>query len=753
VDDFVINVRQIAQYAQSEFAQPTDLALVQSSGLGGPYKSVSAWAFVQGAAGIVIPPDNSGAGFISAYLASPLFGPIGWNFYANQQGGQSTLRNGAAGAFSFDGTTLSFIVSPPGIRGQPIPSWTAALSLSGDELSIAGSVTVGRSPCAPMEVATAQYVTDAVQRAFQLVVDNSVWRFNGRRGDVNLTITDIQCAGGAPLLSPGFCGCPTAPAIEDPDRFDFQIANTAFVQTVINHRINQLLIGHPFVWSFNGRTGNICLNLGDILGAGGAPIDSPNFTGTPSAPTAAASTDTDQIATTAFVQSQVTSIEFDIANLRLQLEQEIDDSQASTLAFVAETYAPLASPNFTGYATAPTAPPGSADGQIATTAFVMNAVAASTAGVATFNSRTGAVVFLPADLASVNGATLASPAFTGIPSAPTAATGTNTTQLATTAFVLSEITAIEAGVLTFNGRSGTVTLTLADITGTGGAPLASPALSGTPSAPTASTGTNTTQLATTAFVQAAVAAVTAGVTSFNGRTGAIALIANDVSAAGGALLASPAFTGAPTAPTAGLGTSTTQLATTAFVMSALAAAAGVDSFNGRTGAVTLTTADVTAVMPAVVTSFNTRIGAVTLQGSDFSPLAWAFDANQSPPATTSSTNLMRGLGAIWTITPTLTGRVLVTVAGSVQGTVVSSPALRLYYGTGTAPAAGAAIAGTNIGGTRTGTISGASYQVPFSFTAVVGSLVVGTAVWFDLSLSTNGGSAQINLVDFSAVEF
>lgn len=41
------------------------------------------------------------------------------------------------------------------------------------------------------------------------------------------------------------------------------------------------------------------------------------------------------------------------------------------------------------------------------------------------------------------------------------------------------------------------------------APLASPALSGTPTAPTAAPGTNTTQLSTTAFVQAALAALIA----------------------------------------------------------------------------------------------------------------------------------------------------------------------------------------------------------------------------------------------------
>jgi hypothetical protein len=67
---------------------------------------------------------------------------------------------------------------------------------------------------------------------------------------------------------------------------------------------------------------------------------------------------------------------------------------------------------------------------------------------------------------------LDSPTFTGTPSAPTAALSTNTTQIATTAFVLA------------NSVS-----------------TASPAFTGTPTAPTAATSTNTTQLATTAFVR------------------------------------------------------------------------------------------------------------------------------------------------------------------------------------------------------------------------------------------------------------
>lgn len=117
-------------------------------------------------------------------------------------------------------------------------------------------------------------------------------------------------------------------------------------------------------------------------------------------------------------------------------------------------------------------------------------------------------------------APLASPALTGTPTAPTAAVATNTTQIATTAFVLANQPSLAAY-----------------------APLANPALTGVPTAPTAAVATNTTQLATTAFV-----------------------LANQQSLAAYAPLANPALTGTPTAPTASLGTDTTQLATTAFVL-------------------------------------------------------------------------------------------------------------------------------------------------------------------------------------------
>ncbi|WP_430624568.1 phage tail protein [Salmonella enterica] len=77
-----------------------------------------------------------------------------------------------------------------------------------------------------------------------------------------------------------------------------------------------------------------------------ANLDSPNLTGTPTAPTTAESDNSQKIATTAFIKQ------------------------------VLLAYAKLASPDFTGKPTAPTADQSSNDTQLATTAFVRSAIAA-----------------------------------------------------------------------------------------------------------------------------------------------------------------------------------------------------------------------------------------------------------------------------------------------------------------------------------------------------------------------------------------
>jgi hypothetical protein len=403
-----------------------------------------------------------------------------------------------------------------------------------------------------------------------------VWTVNGKQGNVNLTWADLIGMGGAPIMSPAFQGVPTVPSITDDNQHDWQIANTAFVQDVVNCRINGLLHAHPFVWSFNGRIGNVCLTIDDVNAALTSPGAIPITT---NPPLGDAST---RIATTLFVDGSIEDLRSWVEQQNFAFDQQLT------------AYAPLASPQFSGIPTAPTAPPATSTGQLATTAYVMAAVQASTSGVVSFNGRTGIVDLLDTDLTNAGGALLVSPVFTGTPQAPTATLGTDTAQLATCAFVLNELGGASIGVMTFNTRAGAVVLTGADITGAGGALLAGPAFSGVPTAPTAATGVATQQLATTAFVAAAIAALSIGVSSFNSRTGAVTLTTNDISAAGGAVLASPIFSGQPTAPTAPPSTSTTQLATTAFVMAAISAANVVSSFNGRAGAVTLTTADVSA---------------------------------------------------------------------------------------------------------------------------------------------------------------
>ncbi|KFX00879.1 tail fiber protein [Pectobacterium carotovorum subsp. carotovorum] len=133
-----------------------------------------------------------------------------------------------------------------------------------------------------------------------------------------------------------------------------------------------------------------------------------------------------------------------------------------------------------------------------------------------------------------------SPALTGTPTAPTAASGSNDTQLATTAFVKAAVAALVNGspaaldtlqeLANALGNdpnfSTTVLNAIADVKTDAAsklnahasildahpqyAPKASPAFTGTPTAPTAASGSNDTQLATTAFVKAVVAALVNG---------------------------------------------------------------------------------------------------------------------------------------------------------------------------------------------------------------------------------------------------
>ena len=102
-------------------------------------------------------------------------------------------------------------------------------------------------------------------------------------------------------------------------------------------------------------------------------------------------------------------------------------------------------------------------------------------------------------------------------------------------------------------------------------------VNGTLSAATAAVDTNTTQVATTAYVvgQGYLKSATASSTYLTSATASSTYLTSATASSTYAPLASPGLTGTPTAPTAGGGTNTTQIATTAFVQSAVAGAGGV----------------------------------------------------------------------------------------------------------------------------------------------------------------------------------
>ena len=295
-------------------------------------------------------------------------------------------------------------------------------------------------------------------------------------------------------------------------------------------------------------------------------------------------------------------------------------------------------------ATATTQATGDNSTKVATDAFVQASL--PSLPVISVFGRAGAVAANSGDysVSQVNGAApLASPVFTGTPTAPTQTTGDNSTRVATDAFVQASLPSVP--VSSVFGRAGAVAANSGDYSVsqvTGAAPLASPAFTGTPTAPTQTAGDNSTRVATDAFVQASLPSVP--VISVFGRAGAIAANSGDYSVSqvtGAAPLASPAFTGTPTAPTQTAGDNSTRVATDAFVLAnagggslwsalgtpttnlALATAAYTSTFtyNAATG-----TADLFKLTDTASNS-GTGIMAHFTTSSGSSEIPWQADAN------------------------------------------------------------------------------------------------------------------------------
>jgi hypothetical protein len=206
-------------------------------------------------------------------------------------------------------------------------------------------------------------------------------------------------------LSPVFTGVPTAPTAPR-GTSNTQIATTAFVSQ------SPIFFGAPEAPTAAAGTGNTQIATTAFV------TNSVQLQGVPTAPTAAPGTNTTQIATTAFITNSV-----QLAGIPTAPTVSVADSTTSiaTTAFVQQQ---KVAPIFVNGDTlddpsrvprAPTATyPGLVLNQIATVSYVAQAVAAI--DLSTFAPK-------------------ASPVFTGVPQAPTAATNTNNQQLATTAFV------------------------------------------------------------------------------------------------------------------------------------------------------------------------------------------------------------------------------------------------------------------------------------------------------------------------------
>jgi hypothetical protein len=121
-----------------------------------------------------------------------------------------------------------------------------------------------------------------------------------------------------------------------------------------------------------------------------------------------------------------------------------------------------------------------------------------------------------------------------------------------------------------------------------------------------------------------------------------------------------------------------------------------------------------------------------------------FNAPVADPLGTNSINptyKMMGLGSSWVYTPILTGKLKITFSGFLRCGSSTGSRTRLVYGTGAAPANGAAYTGTQIG------IDTIALTVIDHITRVfiVSGLTLNTQYWFDLPLCVNTtGAGTLN---------
>jgi hypothetical protein len=260
------------------------------------------------------------------------------------------------------------------------------------------------------------------------------WQWDGEKW------ISIGFSGWAPLHSPHFTGHPTAPTPNVRSN-DGSLATTAWVRKWIED-------GIAGVASFNDRTGNVELRWDDVEDVGGAPIHSPQFTGTPTAFPPPSFDFSHRLATTSWVG-------FRLDEITDHMVRSWNGREGDVVLLWEDVEhvggAPIRSPEFEGQPSTPTPFFDSDDFSIANTHWVQERLEEIRAlidreidesrrnSVLSWNGRRGHVKFLLADLLAAGGAPLHSPHFTGFPRAPTPQAGDASTRVATTEFVRSAI--------------------------------------------------------------------------------------------------------------------------------------------------------------------------------------------------------------------------------------------------------------------------------------------------------------------------
>lgn len=302
-----------------------------------------------------------------------------------------------------------------------------------------------------------------------------------------------------------------------------------------------------------------------------APLASPTFTGTPAAPTATGGTNTTQIATTAFV---TTAVSTKANTSHTHLWADITDKPT--------TFAPSTHSHAQSDVTGLTAALAAKEPTIAggTTSQYLRgdktfvSIDKTTVGLGNVDNTSDTTKFTNTPL-------------TGTPTAPTAAGGTNTTQIATTAFVTAGL-AGKANSSHTHAQSDITNLTT-DLAAK--APLASPAFTGTPT----------------------------GITK--GHVG----LGNVDNTSDATKFTSPTFTGVPVAPTATAGTNTTQVATTAFVTTGLAGKSDtghVHAYSSLTGIPSTFTPSAHSHVTSDVTGLDTALAGKVANASGQTITLW-----------------------------------------------------------------------------------------------------------------------------------